>query len=162
MSTEPRDTLYPAGIREPESPPHDIRFIDSHYKELFRIPDGGTILVEYPNVPKRRYLAQCRYLDDYHTQIGNQVYHICQFAELLERGGGICRPLPESYLKNAEILLEDDYGMIDGVVNNGAKVPAMPASERKGERPSVVEQLKGLPHREPRPKTPGRHSEQER
>ena len=94
MSTEPRDITDLADIQKVESLPHDIRFIDSHYKELFRIPDGGTILVEYPNVPKRRYLAQCRYLDDYHTQIGNQVYHICQFAELLERGGGICRPLP--------------------------------------------------------------------
>lgn len=160
MSTELRDITDLADIQKVESPPHDIRFIDSHYKELFRIPDGGTILVEYPNVPKRRYLAQCRYLDDYHTQIGNQVYHICQFAELLERGGGICRPLPESYLKNAEILLEDDYGMIDGVVNNGKKEPEKLAPKR--ERPSVAEQLKGLPHREPRPKTPGRHREQER
>lgn len=60
MSTEPRDITDLADIQKVESPPHDIRFIDSHYKELFRIPDGGTILVEYPNVPKRRYLAQCR------------------------------------------------------------------------------------------------------
>ncbi len=27
----------------------------------------------------------------------------------------------EEYLKNAEILLEDDYGMIDGIINNGPK-----------------------------------------
>ena len=25
----------------------DIRFIDSHYKDLFHIPDGGTIQVHY-------------------------------------------------------------------------------------------------------------------
>ena len=25
----------------------DIRFIDSHYRDLFRIPDGGTIQVHY-------------------------------------------------------------------------------------------------------------------
>ena len=25
---------------------------------------------------------------------------------------------PENYLKNAEMLLEDDYGMIDGIINN--------------------------------------------
>ena len=35
---------------------------------------------------------------------------------------------PENYLKNAEMSLEDDYGMIDGVINNG--------------KASVLEQLK--------------------
>ena len=35
---------------------------------------------------------------------------------------------PENYLKNAEMTLEDDYGMIDGVINNG--------------KASVLEQLK--------------------
>ncbi len=29
--------------------------------------------------------------------------------------------IPENYLKNAEMAMEDDYGMIDGVVNNGPK-----------------------------------------
>ena len=28
---------------------------------------------------------------------------------------------PENYLKNAEMALEDDYGMIDGIINNGPK-----------------------------------------
>lgn len=28
---------------------------------------------------------------------------------------------PENYLKNAEMAVEDDYGMIDGIVNNGPK-----------------------------------------
>ena len=29
--------------------------------------------------------------------------------------------LPENYLKNAEMAMEDDYGMIDGYINNGPK-----------------------------------------
>ena len=29
--------------------------------------------------------------------------------------------LPENYLKNAEMAMEDDYGMIDGIINNGPK-----------------------------------------
>jgi hypothetical protein len=29
--------------------------------------------------------------------------------------------LPENYLKNAEMSMEDDYGMIDGIINNGSK-----------------------------------------
>lgn len=39
---------------------------------------------------------------------------------------------PENYLKYAEMSMEDDYGMIDGVINN----------EPKDERKSVLEQLK--------------------
>ena len=40
---------------------------------------------------------------------------------------------PENYLKNAEVILEDDYGMIDGLINNGV------AEEKK---PSVLEMLR--------------------
>ncbi len=40
-------------------------------------------------------------------------------------------PLGDNPLKNAEMSVEDDYGMIDGVINNGPKEP-----------PSVLEQLK--------------------
>ena len=29
--------------------------------------------------------------------------------------------LPENYLKNAEMAIEDDYGMVDGIINNGSK-----------------------------------------
>ena len=71
---------------------HEIRFITSHYDEMFRIPDGGLIEVDYPD---RRFCAKCEYLDDYHTKIGLEVFHICQFAEILERGGATCRPEPE-------------------------------------------------------------------
>ena len=40
---------------------------------------------------------------------------------------------PENYLKNAEVILEDDYGMIDSIINNGV------AEVRK---PSVLEMLR--------------------
>lgn len=42
---------------------------------------------------------------------------------------------PENYLKNAEMAVEDDYGMLDGIVNNGKA----PVTE---ERSSVLAQLK--------------------
>jgi len=71
--------------------PHSIRFIDSRYNEKFRIPDGGVIQVTYP---ERRFSQRCSYIDDYHMEAGYSVYHICQFAEMLERGGGSCRPEP--------------------------------------------------------------------
>ena len=79
-------------IWEPETLPRDdIRFINSSYDEQFRLPNGGKIEVEYPD---RTFSARCEYIDDYHTYVGSEVYHICQFAEVLERGGGVCRPEP--------------------------------------------------------------------
>ena len=50
-------------------------------------------------------------------------------------------PMKSNYLKNAEMCMEDDYGMIDGVINNGSKEP-----------PSVLDQLKTPVEREPHPK----------
>ncbi len=38
--------------------------------------------------------------------------------------------LPDNPLKNAEISMEDDYGMIDGVINNG-KNPALEQEKEK-------------------------------
>lgn len=71
---------------------HSIRFITPNYDELFRIPDGGTIRVEYPDSV---FSQKCEYIDDYHTLIGGTPYHICQFAEILEKNGGRCIPEPE-------------------------------------------------------------------
>ena len=42
---------------------------------------------------------------------------------------------PENYLKATEMAMEDDYGMIDGVINNGKK-------EEPAEKASVLDQLK--------------------
>lgn len=49
---------------------------------------------------------------------------------------------PENYLKNAEMAMEDDYGMLDGIINNG-KSPALE------EKTSVLEKLKEQPAPEP-------------
>ena len=44
----------------------------------------------------------------------------------------------ENYLKNAEISLEDDYGMIDGIINNGERGTD---KEVQTDKPSVLGQL---------------------
>lgn len=52
---------------------------------------------------------------------------------------------PENYLKNVEMQLEDDYGMIDGVINNGPKETekAVPKTEEtKSKKPSVLAKLR--------------------
>ena len=71
---------------------HSIRFINSCYDTLFRIPDGGTVEVRFPD---RIFTTKCEYLDDYHTKIGDTVFHICEFAELLEHQVGTVHPEPE-------------------------------------------------------------------
>ena len=71
---------------------HSIRFINSGYDTLFRIPDGGTVEVRFPD---RTFTAKCEYLDDYHTKVGDTVFHICEFAELLEHQSGTVHPEPE-------------------------------------------------------------------
>ena len=38
---------------------------------------------------------------------------------------------PDNYLKNAEMAVEDDYGMIDGIVNNGTKQPTVAELEQQ-------------------------------
>jgi hypothetical protein len=69
----------------------EIRFIDSGYKEQFRIPNGGQIKIRYSWGEEQ--LRTCRYIDDYHVEVGNNLYHICEFAELMERGGHTCEPV---------------------------------------------------------------------
>jgi hypothetical protein len=71
---------------------HSIRFITTDYEELFRIPDGGTVLVTFPD---RQFAEKCSYIDDYHMKIGSTIYHICQYAEILKQNGGRCEPEPE-------------------------------------------------------------------
>ena len=60
----------------------------------------------------------------------------------------------ENYLKNAEMAMEDDYGMIDGIINNGK-------ASGLEERPSVLEQLKEKPVPDVSHKPPKSHPERE-
>ncbi len=62
----------------------DIRFIDSRYNSLFHIPDGGYVQIDYGH---ETVVKPCTFIDEYHTQIGLNVFHICQFAEVMERNG---------------------------------------------------------------------------
>ena len=68
----------------------NIRFIDSRYNTLFFVPDGGNIVLTYSDGEK--LTRPCKFLDEYHTQIGSNVYHICEFAEKMERNGTTCVP----------------------------------------------------------------------
>ena len=88
---------------------------------------------------------------------------------------------PENYLKNVEMLMEDDYGMIDGIINNGPKQPTVAdleaqvkagfsisltelaaASHREQKKPSVLEKLRERTPEQAKNKTaPKRSAERE-
>ena len=90
--------------------------------------------------------------------------------------------LPENPLKNAEMAVEDDYGMIDGIINNGVKEPTVaeleqqarsgqPISlmdlaaaahrEEREKKKSVMEQLKSQPKAEHKKTAPKKSAERE-
>ena len=69
-----------------------IRFIDPQYKELFHIPDGGKVIVTTSWGEKREY--PCRFIDEYHTEVGSNLYHICEFAERMQKNGATYEPKP--------------------------------------------------------------------
>ena len=73
---------------------------------------------------------------------------------------GVVKPpvLPENHLRAAEMSLEDDYGMIDGIINNG-KAPGK--EESKDRKPSVIEQLKNQPQQSRKKSTPKKNKEKE-
>ena len=62
--------------------------------------------------------------------------------------------LPENHLKNAEMTVEDDYGMIDGVINNGSKEPTVAQLEQQARsgQPISLMDLAAAAHREEREK----------
>lgn len=55
--------------------------------------DGGKIVINYEWGEKVE--RPCRFIDEYHAEIGNNLYHICQFAELMERNGHTYEPKQE-------------------------------------------------------------------
>ena len=90
--------------------------------------------------------------------------------------------IPENHLKNVEMTVEDDYGMIDGVINNGSKEPTVAQLEQQArsgqpislmdlaaaahreeqeKRKSVVEQLRSQPKTEHKKTAPKKSAERE-
>ena len=111
-------------------------------------------------------------------QDGKVSCHYCDSVGFTEIPGF----LPDNPLKNAEMMLEDDYGMIDGIINNGPKEPTVaqleqqarsgqPISlmdlaeavhrEERDKKKSVMEQLKSQPRTEHKKKAPKKSAERE-
>ena len=83
---------------------YGIRFITPNYKEKFRIVDGDSIRMIFPSGETRD--MPCRYVDETHLEVGNNLYHLCEFAERMQRRGilviPLCHYLPEQCFRALE------------------------------------------------------------
>lgn len=110
-------------------------------------------------------------------QDGKVSYHYCDSMGFQELPAF---QKPENYLKAAEMSMEDDYGMIDGIINNGPKQPTVADLEaqvkagmsislmdlaeaaHREKKKSVLEQLKSQPAQErPHKTAPKKSAEKE-
>lgn len=62
-----------------------IRFVSPANRELFRIKDGDSIRILCPDGRYRDCI--CRYVDPYHFETDNTVWHIFQFSERMKELG---------------------------------------------------------------------------
>ena len=86
-----------------------ILFINSDFQTLFYLPDGGRIRITSPDGRQADHI--CHFNSSRYTWIGEQLYHIKQFAEHMEKIGAKYEPL--DYVKEPEyypeyFLLADD------------------------------------------------------
>ena len=168
---------------------HDVSVDRSNYDLIYTAPlsESGTVPEQLEKLYQQFNLEKPV---DFHSpsmsvsdivairQDGKVSCHYCDSVGFTQIPGF----LPENPLKNAEMMLEDDYGMIDGIINNGAKEPTVaeleqqarsgqPISlmelaaathrEEREKKKSVMEQLKGQPKTEHKKTAPKKSAERE-
>ena len=89
-----------------------IRFIDPNYRELFRIPDGDKVRILYSDGDKVD--RACRYIDDYHVEVGDYLFHICEFAERMDGVNSKVIPLRSSLPERCYVYVQtkNEIGLI--------------------------------------------------
>ena len=168
---------------------HDISIDRSNYDLIYTAPlrESGTVPEQLEKLYQQFNLEKPV---DFHSpsmsvsdivairQDGKVSCHYCDSVGFTQIPGF----LPENPLKNAEMALEDDYGMIDGIINNGAKEPTVAELEQQAQsgqpislmelaaathreerekKKSVMEQLKGQPKTEHKKTAPKKSAERE-
>ncbi len=168
---------------------HDVSVDRSNYDLIYTAPlsESGTVPEQLEKLYQQFNLEKPV---DFHSpsmsvsdivairQDGKVSCHYCDSVGFTQIPGF----LPENPLKNAEMMLEDDYGMIDGIINNGAKEPTVaeleqqarsgqPISlmdlaaathrEEREKKKSVMEQLKSQPKAEHKKTAPKKSAERE-
>ena len=168
---------------------HNISIDRSNYDLIYTAPlsESGTVPEQLEKLYQQFNLEKPV---DFHSpsmsvsdivaikQDGKVSCHYCDSVGFTQIPGF----LPENPLKNAEMAVEDDYGMIDGIINNGAKEPTVaeleqqarsgqPISlmdladavhrEEREKKKSVVDQLKSQPKAEHKKTAPKKSAERE-
>ena len=168
---------------------HDVSVDRSNYDLIYTAPlsESGTVPEQLEKLYQQFNLEKPV---DFHSpsmsvsdivaikQDGKVSCHYCDSVGFTQIPGF----LPENPLKNAEMMLEDDYGMIDGIINNGPKEPTVaqleqqarsgqPISlmdlaeavhrEERDKKKSVMEQLKSQPRTEHKKTAPKKSAERE-
>ena len=138
---------------------HNISIDRSNYDLIYTAPlrESGTVPEQLEKLYQQFNLEKPV---DFHSpsmsvsdivaikQDGKVSCHYCDSVGFTQIPGF----LPENPLKNAEMALEDDYGMIDGIINNGAKEPTVAELEqqaRSGQPISLMDLAEAV-HREER------------
>ena len=168
---------------------HDISIDRSNYDLIYTAPlsESGTVLEQLEKLYQQFNLEKPV---DFHSpsmsvsdivaikQDGKVSCHYCDSVGFTQIPGF----LPQNPLKNAEMAMEDDYGMIDGIINNGPKEPTVAELEQQArsgqpislmdladavhrkereKKKSVMEQLKGQPKTEHKKTAPKKSAERE-
>ena len=140
---------------------HDISIDRSNYDLIYTAPlrESGTVPEQLEKLYEQFNLQKPA---DFHSpsmsvsdivaikQDGKVSCHYCDSVGFTQIPGF----LPENPLKNAEMAVEDDYGMIDGIINNGAKEPTVAELEQQARsgQPISLMDLADAVHREEREK----------
>ena len=168
---------------------HDISIDRSNYDLIYTAPlrEPGTVPEQLEKLYEQFNLQKPA---DFHSpsmsvsdivaikQDGKVSCHYCDSVGFTQIPGFFS----QNPLKNAEMAVEDDYGMIDGIINNGAKEPTVaeleqqarsgqPISlmdladavhrEEREKKKSVVDQLKSQPKAEHKKTAPKKSAERE-
>ena len=168
---------------------HDISIDRSNYDLIYTAPlsESGTVPEQLEKLYQQFNLEKPV---DFHSpsmsvsdivaikQDGKVSCHYCDSVGFTQIPGF----LPQNPLKNAEMAVEDDYSMIDGIINNGTKEPTVaeleqqarsgqPISlmdladavhrEEREKKKSVVDQLKSQPKAEHKKTAPKKSAERE-
>ena len=88
-------------------------------------------------------MRTCRYIDDYHVEIGDNLYHICEFAERMEQNGHIYEPVRTELPEQCYSILPGS-GEIIVVKRNekGYYNPHIPAASKEQAR-EIVDEYNG-------------------
>ena len=140
---------------------HDVSVDRSNYDLIYTAPlsESGTVPEQLEKLYQQFNLEKPV---DFHSpsmsvsdivaikQDGKVSCHYCDSVGFTQIPGF----LPENPLKNAEMAVEDDYGMIDGIINNGAKEPTVAELEQQARsgQPISLMDLAAAAHREEREK----------